>query len=104
MTSNTRSEYFKNKVPGKTYVSSRQQRSRDQRHFRIASKVEVNDEAQHFAEKKDELIIRLTPGYKYEWRATFTEDDRNISVLTVQRYGGLSGGYAARYVHFDATP
>jgi hypothetical protein len=102
MCSDKNYEYFKNKLTGKTYVSKMIQSSRDQRRIRIASKVEVSDEAQHFAMKKDELIVRVTDGYKYEYRATFTEDDRKISGLTFQRYDGLTG--RPHDVHFSFRP
>jgi len=102
MCSDKNYQYFVNKLPGKTYVSRELEKSRDQKEFRIASKVSVSDEAQHFAKKEAEVIIRVTPGYKHEWRATFTVDDRNISVLTIQRYDGLTG--IPHDIHFSMLP
>ena len=88
----TESDYkhFKNKLAGKTYISRRIDKE-NQKPIRIASKVGVIEETQHFAYEKGELIIRITPGYKFEYKATFTEDDRGISVLTIQRYDALTG-------------
>jgi len=82
-------------------VSSRQEK-KDQKSFRIASKVVNTDESQHFALKKDEVTVRLTPGHKFEIKATFTEDDRKISVLTLQRYDGLTG--TPQRVYFSFLP
>lgn len=54
--------------------------------MRIASNVLEGQPGLRFATIKDEVVLRQTPGGRYEIKATFFEDDRSIRTLTIQRY------------------
>jgi hypothetical protein len=84
MIDDERSIHF-NKLPNKTYVSKRLPYERG-RSFRIASKVFDSREGQHFAFDRGELVIRVTSNRRQEIIAKFTEDDRQIFRLTLQRW------------------
>lgn len=74
-------DYHRAKRPDKTYASKRFNEN-----MRIASKVMDTDAERHFASVREEVVLRELPGIRHEIKATFTEDDRRISVLTFQKW------------------
>ena len=81
-------EIHANKRTDKTYVSPRIPTICGA--LRIASKV-IDSEGMHFATVKDEVLLRRTPSGRTEIIAKFLEDDRNVTVLTLQSFNGNSG-------------
>lgn len=78
---------YENPKPGKTYISpSLNAFGQLERKVRIASKVIESPDAYAFAEIKDETVLRHKDDAKSYIKATFFEDDRRISVLTIQGY------------------
>jgi len=78
---------YENPKPGKTYISpSLKAFGQQERPVRIASKVIESQEAYAFAKVKDETVLRHKEGAKTNIKATFFEDDRRITVLTIQGY------------------
>jgi hypothetical protein len=74
-------------LPGITYVSpSLDAFNQPGRKMRIASKVIEPPEAYAFGTVKGELVIRRTAGASINIKAKFFEDDRQLTVLTVQGY------------------
>jgi hypothetical protein len=59
--------------------------------LRIASHVVEGQSGLKFAKVDDEMILRQTPGGRFEIKATFLEDDRAIKTLTIQKYSNKSG-------------
>ena len=88
-------EYFENKRANKTYISKRittQSSDGDVgRPIRIASKVFDSKEEHSFAQERDEIVLRVTPGHREEVVARFYEDDRGLFGLVVQRFTRLRG-------------
>ena len=80
-------EIHANKRTDKTYVSPRIPTIRGA--LRIASKV-IDSEGMHFTTVKDEVLLRRTPSGRTEIIAKFLEDDRNVTVLTLQSFNGNS--------------
>lgn len=78
---------YKNPKPGKTYISpSLKDFGQPERKVRIASKVIDSPDAYAFAKIKDETVLRHKEDAKSYIKATFFEDNRHISVLTIQGY------------------
>jgi hypothetical protein len=78
---------YENPKPGKTYISpSLPAFGQQERNVRIASKLIESPIKYAFAKVKDELVLRHKEGAKTHIKATFFEDDRRISVLTIQGY------------------
>ena len=78
---------YENPKVGKTYISPRLSAFGQQdRAVRIASKVIESPDVYAFAKVKDETVLRHKEGAKSHIKATFFEDDRHISVLTIQGY------------------
>lgn len=85
-------DYHKNKRPDKTYISKSLAFSRQSdRRIRLASKVMDSVAAHTFALEKGEHVIRVTSGGRHEIVAKFYEDNRNVSVLTIQRFTTATG-------------
>src|SRR5262249_10575476 len=76
--------------PDKTYVSkSLAAFGPSGRRVRIASKVfdtTLGGEHYSYAVEKGEVVLRVTSGKRQEVIAKFFEDDRQIFVLTMERY------------------
>ena len=68
-------EIHKNKLPNKTYISSRVDTI--QGPLRIASKV-IDSEGLHYAKVKDEVVLRRTQTGRTEIVVKFLEDDRQL--------------------------
>lgn len=80
-------EYFMNKKPGKTYISSSHVfKDQPDRKIRIARKVVDTPETHAFALEHGEHVIRVTDGERQEIVAKFYEDDRSMLTLTIQRF------------------
>jgi hypothetical protein len=78
---------YENPKPGKTYISpSLAAFGQQDRKVRIASKLIELPTTYAFATVKDELVLRHKDGAKTNIKATFFEDDRRITVLTIQGY------------------
>ncbi|WLB05130.1 Shedu immune nuclease family protein [Bradyrhizobium elkanii] len=99
MEEDERSFHF-NKRTDKTYVSRRIVNSVTGEHLRIGSKVIDSDEGLVEVRKKDEIAIRTTPKTRQEIKATFFEDSRNISTLTIQKFNAKSGPSEHTYFSF----
>lgn len=89
-------DIHRNKLPGKTYISPRVDAA--QGSLRIASKV-VDSEGLQFAHVKDEVVLRRTPTGRTEIVAKFLEDNRQLTVVTVQAFNGNTG--APHKTHFS---
>lgn len=59
--------------------------------LRIATHIVEGQTGLAVAFVKDEVVLRQTPGGRYEIKATFLEDDRSIRTLTIQKYNSKSG-------------
>lgn len=81
-------EIHKKKRTGKTYISPRFETAEGP--LRIASKV-VDSEGLEFAKVKKEVVLRRTPTGRTEIIAKFLEDDRQLTVVTLQAFNGKSG-------------
>ncbi len=78
---------YENPKPGKTYISpSLKAFGQQDRQVRIASKLIEQPETYAYAKVREELVLRHKDGAKTNIKATFFEDDRRISVLTIQGY------------------
>lgn len=82
------SEIHKNKLTNKTYIS--RQVSTSDGPLRIASKV-IDSEGVYHAKVKKEVVLRTTPSRRTEIVAKFFEDDRKLTVLTIQAFSGITG-------------
>ena len=54
--------------------------------MRIASHIIDGQPGLKFATVENEVVLRETPGGRYQIKAAFLEDDRSIRSLTIQRY------------------
>lgn len=85
-------EYDINKRSDKTYMSKSLPAFHDKdAKVRIASKAFDKSSQQTFAMVKGELVVREREGGKRIVKATFFEDDRQISVLNLQAYTRETG-------------
>lgn len=81
-------EIHRNKLPNKTYISP--QVPTLEGPLRIASKV-IDSEGAYYAKVKKEIVLRRTPSARIEIVAKFLEDDRKLTVLTIQQFNGNTG-------------
>ncbi|MGJ7553314.1 Shedu immune nuclease family protein [Variovorax sp. RB3P1] len=81
-------EIHRNKLPTKTYISP--QVPTLEGPLRIASKV-IDSEGAYYAKVKKEIVLRRTPSARIEIVAKFLEDDRKLTVLTIQQFNGNNG-------------
>ena len=81
-------EIHRNKLPNKTYISP--QVPTLEGPLRIASKV-IDSEGAYYAKVKKEIVLRRTPSARIEIVAKFFEDDRKLTVLTIQQFNGNNG-------------
>jgi hypothetical protein len=88
-------EYHENKQPYKTYVSKSIPTGgidgQPVRRLRIASKVVDTAHPHCYALERDEMVLRVSPGYREEIVAKFFEDDRGIFELVLQRFNRTNG-------------
>ncbi|WP_219211911.1 Shedu immune nuclease family protein [Variovorax boronicumulans] len=81
-------EIHRNKLTGKTYISPQIPTLNGP--LRIASKV-IDSEGAYYAKVKKEVVLRRTPAARTEIVAKFLEDDRKLTVLTLQQFNGNNG-------------
>jgi hypothetical protein len=81
-------EIHRNKLTGKTYISPQVPTLNEP--LRIASKV-IDSEGMYYAKVKNEVVLRRTPTARIEIVAKFLEDDRKLTVLTLQQFNGNNG-------------
>jgi hypothetical protein len=93
-------EYHWSKSPDKTYVSRRIVGTLDERPVRIASKVFDVADGYAYAKELDEVVLRKTNADRHEIIAKFTEDDRRIFTLTIQKFNRKSGPSDRFYFSF----
>lgn len=85
-------EFFANRRPDKTYLSkSFPDAWEDGRKMRFLWKVFDPPELHCFAELKREWVLSVTHGERYEIKALFYEDSREIRSVTIQRFTIKSG-------------
>jgi hypothetical protein len=70
--------------------------------IRIVTQAIDTDKGLRSARIKDEVVLRVTPGERYEIKATLVETDRSIQVLTIQKYNARSG--PSDKFHFSFLP
>lgn len=70
----------------KTIISRRFQSGLAGEKMRIASHIIDGQPGLKFATVENEVVLRETPGGRYQIKAAFLEDDRSIRSLTIQRY------------------
>ena len=81
-------EAFFTRRTDKTIISKRITDAPSGEKVRIASHIIAGEPGLMFATVGDEIVLRRTPGGRFEIKATFLEDDRHIKTLTIQRYSG----------------
>jgi hypothetical protein len=91
--------YHFGKRPDRNYVSKSFPDLLTGAKLRIASKVLDGGDGLTFARVQDELVVRKTPAGTQEIKATFLEDDRKITVLTIQKFNPVSG--PSERIHFS---
>ncbi len=78
---------YKEPIPGKTYISpSLEAFGQKERMIRIASKAIVSKEGYEYAKEKGEIVIRHKEDASTYISAKFFEDNRNIGVLSIQKF------------------
>lgn len=93
----TEAEIHNNKRTDKTYISPRVETVHGP--LRIASKV-LDSEGLCYAKVKKEVVLRRTPTARTEIVAKFLEDDRGLTVITLQAFNGTSGLPQQRHFSF----
>lgn len=81
-------EIHRNKLTNKTYISPQIPTLNGP--LRIASKV-IDSQGAYYARVKKEIVLRKTPSARTEIVAKFLEDDRKLTVLTLQAFNGNTG-------------
>ena len=99
MSDDDRSYHF-NKRPDQTYVSKSFNDVLTGIKLRIASKVIDHEEGLHFAMVGNEITLRATPKGRLEVKATFLEDTRRITTLTIQKFNAISGPSGKHHFSF----
>lgn len=70
--------------------------------LRIITQAIDTDKGLRSAKIKDEIVLRVTAGERYEIKATLVETDRSVQVLTIQKYNARSG--PSDKFHFSFLP
>lgn len=89
-------EIHRKKKVGKTYISSAV--TTIDGPLRIASKV-IDSEGLYYAKVKKEVVLRRTENARTEIIAKFLESDRELTVVTLQAFGGQTGN--PHHTHFS---
>ena len=99
-------DYFAGRLPSRTYVSKRfpdtTEIGKAGRPMRIANKVVDPDQSVALVREGKEFVVYVSPGQRHQIKATFYEDDRRISRLTIQKFNTRSG--FPTEVHFTFGP
>ena len=100
-------DYFTGRLPSRTYVSKRFPDAtvigRGGRPMRIGCKGIDPDRSVALVREGNELVVYVSPGQRHQIKATFYEDDRSVSRLTIQKFNARSG-YPAAETHFTFGP
>src|SRR5437879_2827286 len=100
-------DYFRRRLPKKTYISRRfpetMKGGEDSRSLRIAHKVIDTDESVSLVKVHGETIIRISPGGRNQIKATFYEDNRSLSRLTIQKFTANGGKPQELYFSFGPS-
>lgn len=106
-------EFFKGKVPNKTYVSKRIESQKSQFStsevtndiipIRYASKVIDSENTYEFVKIRDEIKLRETPEGRQEITAKFIEDSRDIFILQIQKFTTATGSPHKTYFSFRGS-
>lgn len=97
MTEPSEEEIFNRSRTDKTYTSPSFP-DLTGRKLRIANKVVDGGRGYEYATIKEELVLRQTPGGRYQIKATFIEDDRTFQTVTIQKF--TSKGRPKEYFSF----
>lgn len=89
-------EIHRKKKVGKTYISSAV--TTIDGPLRIASKV-IDSDGLYYAKVKKEVVLRRTENARTEIIAKFLESDRELTVVTLQAFGGQTGN--PHHTHFS---
>ncbi|MER9163639.1 MULTISPECIES: hypothetical protein [unclassified Mesorhizobium] len=84
-------KWFFERRTDKTIISKRIPGMAPGQHLRIATHMVEGEAGLVFGTIKDEVVLRRTPAGRYELKATFLEDDRSISSLTIQKHLSRTG-------------
>jgi len=83
---------YQNPKPGKTYISPSLQSFGDkEKRMRIASKVLPSEDGYEYAKERDEVVLRNKPDAATNITAKFIEDNRQVFVLTIQKFMNETG-------------
>ncbi|SAL39642.1 hypothetical protein AWB69_03969 [Caballeronia udeis] len=93
-------EIHRNKQTNKTYISPTIETMEGK--LRIASKV-LDSEGLQYAKVKSEVVLRRTPKGRTEIIAKFLEDERELSVVTIQAFNGETGTPHKTYFSFISS-
>jgi hypothetical protein len=84
-------EIFHSSRPDKTYASPALQ-DYGGRKVRTADKVIDGGSGYEFVQIKDEVVVRRTEAGRFQIKARFLEDDRNLQTLTIQKFTSKGNG------------
>ncbi len=93
-------KYHFNKRTDTTYVSSRIAKEPPLSNVRIASRVLDGGVGLRHSKENGQVVIRSTPKGRHEIKATFFEDERGITALTLQKFLGKGGPSNREYFTF----
>lgn len=77
--------FVRTRAPGKVIISK--SFSTRSGNARFASEVVDGEEGLQFATERGEVVLRRTPANRYQIKAKFLEDDRQVLSLVIQRFG-----------------
>ncbi|NYF51427.1 Shedu immune nuclease family protein [Tunturiibacter gelidoferens] len=98
-------DYFRRRLPNKTYISRKFPETasdEDSRSLRIAYKVFDTDGGISLIRRLGETIIQKSPAERNQIKATFYEDDRSLSRLTIQKF--IRKGTSPQELYFSFGP
>src|ERR1035437_1733710 len=102
-------DYFSRRLPSRTYVSKRFPDNTENgnigRPMRIANKVVDSAKSVSLVKEGRQTVVYISPEDRQQIKATFYEDDRQISRLSIQKFNTRSGlpAFLAE-VHFTFGP
>ncbi|MDO6808730.1 DUF4263 domain-containing protein [Zobellia galactanivorans] len=107
---NTEYDYYKGKVPRRTYVSKRIENKKPSFEngeivheiipIRYASKVVDTENTFEFIHERGQVALRITDGARQEITAKFLEDTRGIYTLQIQKFTTATGKPHKTYFSF----
>ncbi len=89
--------YCNNRRPNRTYISTGFDSTIDYsergqpRRLRILHKVFDDEEQYGFAQIKDEVVLRVSPGGREEIKVVFFEDNRKLKSIAIQKFSRKNG-------------